>query len=93
MGRKLVIILALPLLFLVAGNSSYSLGMDEEIKGTVTAIEDAKITIKDFMGVERTVELKNPEALSEFRVGDKAEVKDGILITKEGSALPPPYQR
>ena len=93
MIKKIVILLAIPFIILVASGNGYSLGMDEEIKGLITAIEGDRITIKDFMGVEKTVELKNPEALTEFRVGDKAAVKDGILMTKEGSALSPPYQR
>ena len=37
------------------------------------------------MGDEKTVEPINPEALTNLKVGDRAQVKDGIL-TKEGGA-------
>jgi hypothetical protein len=61
--------------------------LGEEVKGTVTKIDGGKVSIKDFMGDEKTVEPKNPEALTEFKVGDRASVKEGIL-TKEGGAGP-----
>lgn len=57
----------------------------EEVRGTVTKIDGGKVSIKDFMGDEKTVEPKNPEALTTLKVGDRAMVKDGILI-KEGGA-------
>lgn len=65
-----------------------SAGMGGEIKGTVTNIEGSKVTIKDAMGVEETVEPKNPDALKSLKVGDQAAVKDGML-TKGGSAESP----
>ncbi|MGE5664726.1 MAG: hypothetical protein ACM31I_10390 [Deltaproteobacteria bacterium] len=66
-----------------------SAGMAGETKGTVTKIEGSKVTIKDAMGVEETVEPKNPEALKGLNVGDQAAVKDGML-TKGGGTEPAP---
>lgn len=57
----------------------------EEVKGTVTRIDGGKVSIRDFMGDEKTVEPINPEAISKLKVGDRALVKEGIL-TIEGSA-------
>ena len=57
----------------------------EEVKGTVTKIDGGKVSIRDFMGDEKTVAPINPEALTTLKVGDRAQVKEGIL-TKEGGA-------
>jgi hypothetical protein len=62
----------------------------EEVKGTVTKIDGGKVSIKDFMGDEKTVEPINPEALSNVRVGDRASVKDGILTTEGGAVRSTP---
>ncbi len=53
----------------------------------VTRIEGSTVTIKDGMGVEQTVEPKNPEALTTIKVGDQAAVEHGVL-TKGGGAEP-----
>jgi hypothetical protein len=58
----------------------------EEVKGTITKIDGRKVSIKDFMGDEKTVEPINPEALTNLKVGDRASVKEGIL-TIEGGAV------
>jgi hypothetical protein len=83
--RWLFIILAVAALSVTSGTPALPLGMDEDVKGLITRIDEGEITLKDFMGVEKTIELRNPEALSEFKVGDRAEVKEGILLPKEGS--------
>jgi hypothetical protein len=90
MSRKLFPVFAVALTFLFAAGYAFSLGMDEDVRGIVTGIDPGEIKIKDFMGVERTIELKNPDALAEFRIGDRAEVKDGILLPKEGVTVTVP---
>jgi len=62
----------------------------EEVKGTVTRIDGGKVSIKDFMGDEKSVEPINPEALSNLKVGDRALVKDGILTIEGGAGRSAP---
>ena len=59
----------------------------EEVRGIVTKIDGGKVSIRDFMGDEKTIEPINPEALKTLKVGDRASVKDGKLV-KEGGAGP-----
>ena len=80
-GQRMFILLAAAVFSLVLAGSAIA-AMDE-VRGTVTKIEGNSVTIKDSMGGEKTVEPKNPEALNDLKVGDRAGVKDGIL-TKEG---------
>lgn len=80
-AQKLFILLMVAVFSLVFAGPALS-AMDE-VKGTVTKIEGTSVTIKDTMGGEKTVEPKNPDALTDLKVGDKAAFKDGIL-TKEG---------
>lgn len=87
MAKKLLILLAVGVFFLSLAGPGIAAGMGDEVKGTVTGIDGGKVTIKDFMGEEKTVEPKNPEALPNLKVGDQAAVKGGIL-TKEGGAEP-----
>lgn len=86
-ARNLFVLFVVTIFSLGLANADLSAGMGDEVKGTVTKIEGGKVTIKDFMGDEKTVEPKNPEALTNLKVGDKADVRDGIL-TKEGGAGP-----
>ena len=83
--RRLFLYFLTAAFFLGLASPDLSFGLGEEIKGTVTKIEGGKVSIKDIMGSEKTVEPKNPEALTDLKVGDRAAVKDGIL-TKEGGA-------
>ena len=86
-ARKLLVLLAVGVFTLSLASPGVFAGMGADIKGTVTSIEGSKVTIKDGMGDEKTVEPANPEALSGLKVGDQAAVKDGVL-TKEGGAEP-----
>jgi len=86
-ARKLFAFFLAAMFSLALASAGLSAGLGDEVRGTVTKIDGSKVTIKDFMGDEKTVEPKNPEALTDFKVGDKADVKDGIL-TKEGGAAP-----
>jgi hypothetical protein len=83
-ARKLFIYFVVALFSLGLASPGLSGGMGEA-KGTVTKIEGSKVTIKDSMGMEKTVEPKNPEALKDLKVGDQASVKEGKL-TKEGGS-------
>jgi len=87
MARKLLILLAVGVFFLSLAGLGISAGMGDEVKGSVTKIEGNKVTIKDGMGVEQTVEPKNPEVLTTINVGDQAAVMDGMLM-KVGGAEP-----
>ncbi len=86
-ARRLFALFVVMVISLGLANAGLSAGLGDEVRGTVTKIDGGKVTIKDFMGEEKTVEPKNPEALTNLKVGDKADVKDGIL-TKEGGAGP-----
>lgn len=89
-AKKLLILLVAALVSMSLASRGISAGTGDDIKGTVMKIDGAKITIKDFMGVEKTVEPINPEAVREYRVGDQATVKDGILLRKDGAQPPAP---
>jgi len=84
-ARKLFIFIVLALFSLGLASPGLSGVVGEEVRGTVTKIDGGRVSIKDFMGDEKTVEPINPEALTNLKVGDRAQVKDGIL-TKEGGA-------
>jgi hypothetical protein len=86
-ARKLFLLMVVAAFSLGLASPGLSAGIGEEVRGTVTKIDGGNVSIKDFMGSEKTVEPKNPEALKEIKVGDRAMVKDGIL-TKEGGAGP-----
>lgn len=87
--KKLLIFLAVAVFSLGLASPVISAGMGDEVKGTVTKIEGTKVSVKDMMGDEKTVEPKNPEALSDLKAGDRVALKDGIL-TKEGGAQSAP---
>ncbi len=86
-AKRIFMLIVVAVFFLGLASPVLSAGMGDEVKGTVTRIEGGKVSIKDMMGSEKTVEPKNPEALAGIKVGDQASVKDGIL-TKEGGAMP-----
>ena len=82
LARKLLILLVATIFSLSLASLGLSAGMDE-LKGIVTKIEGSTVSITDVLGNEKTVEIKNPEALKVLKVGDQATVTDGIL-KKEG---------
>ena len=83
--KKLIILLVATVFSLSLASPGISAGKGDDMKGTVTKIDGNKVTIKDFMGDEKTVEPINPEALTDLRVGDQATVKDGILTKTVGT--------
>lgn len=91
MVKKLLVLLAAGAFVLTLAGPGIAAGMGGGIKGTVTKIEGGKVTIKDSMGMEQTVEPKNPDALSTLKVGDQASVKDDTLVKEGGteSSAPP----
>jgi transcription antitermination factor NusG len=50
-------------------------------KGTITKIEGNMVTVKDKMGKEKTVEVKD---ISGLKVGEKIKVKDGVAKKMTG---------
>jgi hypothetical protein len=82
LARKLLVLLMATVFSLSLASLGNAAGMNE-LKGTVTKIDGGTISIKDVLGNEKTVEIKNPEALKGLKVGDQAKVTDGIVI-KEG---------
>ena len=60
-----------------------TLGFAADVKGTVTKIAGAKVTIKDAAGKESTVDVKNATAV---KVGDMVTVRDGTAPKEGGSA-------
>ena len=85
-ARNIFVLFVVAVFSLGLVSSGLSAGMGE-VKGTVTKIEGGKVSIKDTMGNEKTIEPKNPEALKDLKVGDQASVKDGKL-TKVGGSGP-----
>lgn len=73
MKRILALFVALVFALGVAG-----LSFAADMKGTVSKVEGAKITVKDAGGKETTVE----DAAAKVKVGDKVVVKDG-KVAKE----------
>jgi hypothetical protein len=88
-AKKLFIYLVVAVFSLGLASPGLSGGMGEA-KGTVSKIEGNKVIIKDSMGMEKTIEPKNPEALKDLKVGDQASVKDGMLIKEGGSGKSAP---
>ena len=52
--------------------------LSRPLKGKVTKIEDnkVKVTVKDDMGKETTIDVKD---VKDTKVGDKVQIKDGII--------------
>ena len=85
LARKLLILLVATIFSLSLASLGISAG--DELKGIVTKIDGSTVSITDVLGNEKTVEIKNPEALKGLKVGDQAKVTDGMVI-KEGGNLP-----
>ena len=81
LARKLLILLVATIFSLSLASLGISAG--DELKGIVTKIDGSTVSITDVRGNEKTVEIKNPEALKVLKVGDQATVTDGI-VKKEG---------
>lgn len=78
MKKAFVVFIALVLAIGVA-----SLGLAQDVKGTVTKVEAKKITVKDEKGKEKTVEVKNTAGAQK---GDVVEIKGGeVKILKKAA--------
>lgn len=84
-ARRLFIFFVVAVFSLGLASPGLPGGVGEEVRGTVTKIDGGNVSIEDFSGDERTIEPKNPEALTDLKLGDRVLVKKGIL-TKEGGA-------
>ena len=71
-ARRFFMFFVVVLFFLGLASQALSSVVGEEVKGTVTKIDGENVSIKDFMGDEKTVTPKNPEALKDLKVGDRA---------------------
>jgi hypothetical protein len=89
-ARRFFISFVIALFFLGLASPGHSEVLGEEVKGVVTKIDGGKVSIRDFMGDEKTVEPINPEALRNLKVGDRALVKDGILTIEGGAGRSAP---
>lgn len=87
-ARRHFMVFVVVLFSLGLASQAFSSVVGEEVKGVVTKIDGEKVNIKDFMGDEKTVTPKNPEAIKDLKLGDRVMVKDGIL-TREGGAPSP----
>lgn len=92
-ARRLFMFIVVVLFSLGLASQALPSVVGEEVKGTVTKIDGENVSIKDFMGDEKTVRPKNPEALKDLKVGDRAMVKDGILEKEGGAGAPSPGPR
>ena len=77
--KKLIILLMAVVFTLGVAGLSFSA---QEIKGTVSKIEDDRLTIEDDMGKQTTMSVGDPMILKDLKVGDRVLVKDG-KVTKE----------
>jgi transcription antitermination factor NusG len=89
MAKRLLILLAVMAFTLSLSSTYVSAGMGEEIKGSVTKIEDGKVTILDAMGNEKTMKVKNPAALQDLKVGEQVSIKEGMLTKESGESSAP----
>jgi len=89
-AKKIFMFFVVALFSLGLASPGLAVVVGEEVKGTVTKIDGGKVSIKDFMGDEKTVEPINPEALTNLKVGDRASVKEGILTIEGGSGRSAP---
>ena len=89
-AKKIFMFFVVALFSLGLASQGLAAVVGEEVKGTVTKIDAGKVSIKDFMGDEKTVEPINPEALTNLKVGDRASVKEGILTIEGGSGRSAP---
>jgi len=87
-ARRLFMFFVVVLFSLGLASQVLSTVVGEEVKGTVTKIDGGNVSIRDFMGDEKTIKPINPEALTDLKVGDRAMVKDGILTKEGGSGAP-----
>jgi hypothetical protein len=90
--RQLFVFFVIAVFSLGLAGAGFSAGMVKEAKGTVTKIENGKVSIKDSMG-EKTVEPTNAEVLTDLKVGDQVSVKDGKLIKEVGAEPSAPSPR
>lgn len=93
MNNKRLIVLFVSLVIMVftpvvVGMSilAHAQEMTQEIKGTVSRIDGNKLTIRDDMNMEKTVNVegKDLESLKQIKVGDRVLVRDG-KVTKGGT--------
>jgi hypothetical protein len=89
-AKKIFMYFVVALFSLGLASQGLAAVVGEEVKGTVTRIDGGKVSIKDFMGDEKTVEPINPEALTNLKVGDRASVKEGILTIEGGAGRSAP---
>ncbi len=90
MTKKPLVLLTVVAFSLGTAGLGLAAALGDEVKGTVTRIEDYKVTIEDGTGMEKTVEPKNPEALKELKVGDHVVVKEDVLRKTNGAGPSPP---
>ena len=93
-ARKLFVFFVIAVFSMGLAGAGFSAGMDKEAKGTVTKIENGKVSITDSMG-EKTVEPTNSEVLTGLKVGDQVSVKDGKMMKEvgAGTSAPSPHPK
>ncbi len=86
MKTKSIIAVLVAVVFILSFTSlSFAAGAEKAekmaVKGEVTKIQDNKVTVKDDMGTETTVDVKD---LKDIKVGDKVKIKDGVVKKMTG---------
>ncbi len=78
--KSILAVLVAAALLLTFSGLSFAAGAEKAekmgIKGTVTKIEDNKVTVEDNMGKEMTFDVKD---VKDIKVGDKVKIKDGVI--------------
>ena len=84
MRTKSILVVLFSMLFVLSFVSASFANKDDktcQAKGTITKIEGNMVTVKDKMGEEKTVEVKDASGL---KVGEKIKVRDGIAKKMTG---------
>jgi hypothetical protein len=72
--------------------ASPALSAGKEINGVVSKIEGSKLTVLNSTGATETIEIKDPETLKAFKVGDQVSLKDD-MVKKEEIQSPAPISK
>lgn len=76
MKMKSIVAILIAALFLLGLESASFAWGKTTVKGTVTNIEDNKVTVKDAKGNEKIVDVKD---VKDTKVGDKVVIKNGVV--------------
>jgi ribosomal protein S1 len=75
--RSIITVLVAAAFILSLASLSLAAGAEKMgVNGTVTKIEGNNVTVRDNMGMETTVNIKD---VKDTKVGDKVKIEDGVI--------------